>query len=247
MPIPRIYHNEQLAILSEVTLFENSSYHIIKVLRLKTDDVFTIFNGDGNEYKAKITKINKDIATATILELIRQESITSPLVHLHQSVLRSEKMEYTIQKSTELGVNTITPIFTERCNISLDKDRLSKRITRWQTIANNASEQSSRTTVPKIMEPQNLYQLLRSKSCDLLLILHPDAKISLAGFLKNLSNIPKSVSLLIGPEGGLSDLEIDLIKKHNTTFVNLGPRILRTETAALVAISIIQSIVGDLK
>lgn len=245
MHIPRLYFQNKLSINTKVTLDVNASKHILQVLRLKIGENLILFNGiDSGEYLAKLISIEKKIAVVQIEKFIAK-NVESPLkIHLMQGIARGEKMDFIIQKAVELGVNAITPIFTEFCNVKISSDRLPNKLQHWQSIAQNATEQSGRIIVPKIFLTQNLTSLLKQNSSDnIYIVLDPNSKnrINSLSVIKN-----QEIKIFVGPEGGFSENEIELFKRHNFYFGQLGPRILRTETAALVAISILQNCYGDL-
>jgi len=241
MRIPRIYTANNLEPNRKTILGIQASSHILHVLRLKLGSPLILFNGTGGEYNAELYAIDKQRAIIQIQQFIDKQ-VESPLkINLAQGISRGEKMDYTIQKAVELGVYKITPLFTERCNIKLSGERLQKRISHWQSIAISACEQSGRTHIPKVAFAQDLNTWIIQDHPGLCLTLYHQATNSLAN-LKSSS----AVTLLIGPEGGLSDYEINLTCQQNFTPIRFGPRILRTETAALAAISILQSKWGDM-
>jgi 16S rRNA (uracil1498-N3)-methyltransferase len=231
----RIYFSGNLRIGGSIQLDHEASRHVLKVLRLITGDQIVLFNNSDQEFVCTIISCEKNTATLKIEDAT--PCITeSPLkIFLAQGIARGEKMDFTIQKSVELGVTTITPIFTEFCNVKLDDARQQNRLTHWQKIAQNASEQSGRCVVPTIEKPITLTKWLQLKH-DFAIILDPQGELN----FKSIKTVPKQVALLVGPEGGLSNNEIECAKKNGFLTVNLGPRILRTETAALAAISIMQ-------
>lgn len=241
MALPRIFVYSKLTSKQEVILDAVASNHILQVLKLKVDDKLIVFDGTGGEFSATIkTVVNKRqaiIVTETFIHCNNESPIN---IHIGQGISRGEKMDFTIQKTTELGVKTITPLFTERCNIKLKDHRLEKRLTHWQKVAISGSEQSGRCYVPDILHSQSLKDWLTTTS-GLCLVLDPHTSNKLTDFEK----LPDSVTVLIGPEGGLSDNEIILAKQKNFQSVALGPRILRTETAALAIVSILQTKWGD--
>jgi 16S rRNA (uracil1498-N3)-methyltransferase len=162
---------------------------------------------------------------------------------LAQGISRGEKMDYTIQKAVELGVTKIIPLLTERCTVKLDADRREKRLQHWQSIIISACEQSGRNKIPTLLPPQAFHHWLPTANADQCFVLAPTANQKLEKIsLKNNAE----VILLIGPEGGLSDGEIALASDQSFIPLNLGPRILRTETAAVAALSALQCIYGDL-
>lgn len=239
---PRIYQPTQLKIGQSLPLNDDAFGHVVRVLRLPVNAKITLFNGDGNNYGATLTEISKKSATV-LIESQQANNVESPLnIHLGQGISRGDKMDYTLQKSVELGVNTITPIFTERCGVKLNKERLAKKLEQWQKIVNSACEQCGRSVVPVVEQPITLNEWLNQETSALKLNLHPKAQHSIMSLpIEN-----QEVRLLIGPEGGLSDNEILLAGEAEFIDVLLGPRILRTETAALTAITSLQCRYGDL-
>lgn len=242
MRINRIYQPVKLHINSEIELTPDAANHLITVLRLKINTAITLFNGDGFEYDAIITDIQKKSVTVTVNQS-NEKNTESPLfIHLGQVISRGEKMDFTIQKAVELGVNKITPIISERCNVKLDIKRQQKRFIHWQKVIISACEQSGRTIIPAlnpIISINDWIKQCREKSK---LILHPhtDSKNSAIT-----SDKRSTTALLIGPEGGFSETEIQLAKENDFRCLQLGPRILRTETAALAAIAVLQATSGD--
>lgn len=240
--LPRIYCTFELKAGAEISLEPASSHHLVQVLRLKIGDCLVVFNGSGGEYLAKLNKIDKKSARIYI-EKIQPGIPESPLkIHLGQSIARGEKMDFIVQKAVELGVSEITPLFSEFCNVRLEEDRSVKRVVHWQEVAIHAAEQCGRCIVPKINMIQDLQQWAEQVAAELKLVLSPAAKQNLNAVAMNSSNI----AILIGPEGGLSEKEIVFTKQYDFISIKLGPRILRTETAALVAVSILQARAGDM-
>lgn len=236
----RFYQASELPLGEQITLSKEVSNHISRVLRLKDDAEVTLFNSDGSNYIAKIIVVGKTV-TATIIDKI-DASNESPLnIHLGQAISRGERMDLTLQKSVELGVLNITPLISERVQFRYDEKRLKKKMNHWQKIIESACEQSGRAVIPTLHSPVTLPNWLKADETPGLLFV--------PGATTSLMKLPKqpNLRLLVGPEGGLSDAEVEftLNTKHFTA-VNLGPRILRTETAALAAISILQAKFGDL-
>lgn len=245
---PRIYQNEQWNIGDTITLNDDAFGHTVRVLRLKNGDNITLFNGqehlgDLGEYQAELTNVSKKSAQAIIhsFEKISNESPVN--IHLGQAISRGDRMDFTLQKSVELGVNTITPLFTERCGVKISAERLQKKVDQWQKIVVSACEQSGRCFVPEVKTPVLLNEWLSQSSSALKLNLHPKAEHSII----SLPEENQRIRLLIGPEGGLSDSEIEKAKESAFVDVLLGPRVLRTETAALTAITALQCRFGDIK
>lgn len=242
MRIPRIFHPQPLPSHGQISLFDEAANHVGRVLRMQVNQDILLFDGSGAQFPARILDISKKSVHVDILERI-EHCIESPLnLHLGQVISRGDKMEFTIQKSVELGVNIITPLISERCGVKLNNERFDKKWQQWQKIAIAACEQSGRNIVPEI-RPVMLLDTWSQETFDgLKLNLHPRATYS----INSLPSPLKSVRLLIGPEGGLSEQEI--AKMHEVGFIDtlLGPRVLRTETAALTAITALQVRFGDL-
>jgi len=241
--MPRIFQNVTLVPGASLALDANASHHLSRVLRVKQGDKLVIFNGLGGEYAATITQIDKKAVHVLISEFNPREA-ESPLdLCLAQGISRGEKMDYTIQKAVELGIKKIIPLFTERCTVKLDQERLNKRLEHWQAIARNSAEQSGRNRMPDILTPTTLENALPLIQADWRFVLSPHVNQKL-----HTIQIDKqqSVLLLIGPEGGLSEPEIELTKAHHFLPLNLGPRIMRTETAAVAAITALQCYFGDM-
>ncbi|NMP25514.1 16S rRNA (uracil(1498)-N(3))-methyltransferase [Rahnella sp. SAP-1] len=242
MRIPRIYHPEPLHANSEIQLSEDAANHVGRVLRMQPGQQIQLFDGSNQIFNASLARVDKKGVAAQLAEgqLANNES---PLnLHLGQVISRGEKMEFTIQKSIELGVNTITPLFSERCGVKLDGERLAKKLQQWQKIAIAACEQCGRNRLPEIRAAMPLEQWCAEKDNSLKLNLHPRASHSI-----NTLPLPvEHVRLLIGPEGGLSAEEIAMTTGYGFTDILLGPRVLRTETTALTAITALQVRFGDL-
>jgi 16S rRNA (uracil1498-N3)-methyltransferase len=246
MPIARIFQNTPLAINEKIHLSESASHHVARVLRYHVGDLLTVFNGSGGEFLSHIIHIDKKKVSVQITEF-KNPPTESPLeLYLAQGISRGEKMDYTIQKAVELGIKKIIPVFTERSTVKLDSERSQKRLLHWQTIAIAACEQSGRNKVPEILLPQSLENRWSSleSEMDMGFVLSPDADHTLSDVTIQ-SN--QRVILLIGPEGGLTDPEIEQARRHNFRPIRLGPRILRTETAAIAAIMALQCYFGDMK
>ncbi|MBN2689658.1 MAG: 16S rRNA (uracil(1498)-N(3))-methyltransferase [Gammaproteobacteria bacterium] len=241
MRIPRIYTNTKLKDKKIVELNIDASNHILRVLRLKLNSPVILFDGTNGEYSAVLDSVQNNKATLAIKEFhnINRES---PLkINLAQAVCRGDKMDYLIQKAVELGVNKITPLITEFCNVKLNNERWEKKQQRWQSIAISACEQCRRNVIPRIMQPVNITNFFDHNQKDLGLILDPDAQHS----LHQLNIKTDAITIIIGPEGGLSNTELQQAQNHNYQKISLGPRIMRTETAGLAVISSLQTILGD--
>ncbi len=239
----RVYQEIPLKAGITIDLSSGASHHLARVLRAQVGAEITLFNGAGGEYGATITAIGKKTVTAKIGEFV-PKSAESPLkLYLAQGISRGEKMDYVIQKAVELGAAGIVPLITERCNVKLDDERRQKRFQHWQAIVVSACEQSGRNILPELLPPQAIAQWLPQAQADLKCILSPKAVQKLNDM--EMAN-DASIILMVGPEGGLSDAEVDLASQHGFLALNLGPRVLRTETAALAALTILQGIFGDM-
>ena len=239
----RFHSPTALTVGKQAPLSDNAMAHAIRVMRLKVGDTLTLFCGDGFDYHCALTSIEKKSAQVEVLSRT-QVSNESPLtIRLLQGISSGDRMDYTIQKAVELGVTEIYPLSTERSVTKLSGDRAEKRMEHWQGVAIAACEQSGRAIVPTVHAPMTLAQwLTQHASPDCLnLLLNPIGAKRLAA----LNKPDHPINLLIGPEGGLSAAEIALATQHHFQSIVLGPRILRTETAALTAIASMQSLWGD--
>ncbi|MBV4367277.1 16S rRNA (uracil(1498)-N(3))-methyltransferase [Erwinia sp. BNK-24-b] len=242
MRIPRIFHSEALVVGSEISLDEEAANHVGRVLRMNAGQALELFDGTNLTFQAEIVQADKKNVRVAVIES-RADSRESPLhLHLGQVMSRGEKMEFTIQKAVELGVNTITPLFSERCGVKLDAQRLAKKIQQWQKIVIAACEQCGRNRVPEVREAMTLEAWSAEQDDSLKLNLHPRASQS----INTLPQPVERVRLLIGPEGGLTADEIAMTARYGFTDILLGPRVLRTETTALTAITALQVRFGDL-
>lgn len=241
MRITRIYTAQQLSSDTLVVLEPEPSQHLTRVLRLKVGDSVTLFDGSGGAYPCNITaadKKNVQVLTGSRL----QQECESPLgIHLGIAVSRGERMDWIVQKSTELGVRSLTPLSTEHTGVKLPGDRAAKKIQHWQQIAISACEQCGRNRVPTIHPLQTLDSWLGSTVAERKFVLHHRTDSNARA-----GEAPASIALLVGPEGGLSESEIETAEQAGYVSLRLGPRVLRTETAPLAAIAILQSWWGDM-
>ncbi len=241
MRIPRIHIPRSLQNNLLVELPKEAARHVVRVLRLRQNDRLVLFNGEGGEYPARIELISGHTVRVRT-ESHQDRNPESPLhITLAQGIPRGERMDFCLQKSTELGVARIAPLLTRRCNVQLRDERKQKRIQRWQGVLTSACEQSGRTRLPELLPVQTLDDWLQHPDNDTLkLVLHhrsTQCVTSLPGAEK--------IILLTGPEGGLSEEEIEQAQQAGYQPLRLGPRVLRTETAALTAIAALQTLMGD--
>ncbi|MFT5709422.1 MAG: 16S rRNA (uracil1498-N3)-methyltransferase [Halioglobus sp.] len=243
MRTPRIFTAQSLSAQLELELESAPSAHIARAMRMQPGDALTLFNGQGGEYAALISTVSKKIVTVEIGDF-RNIELESPLaIHLGIAISRGDRMDWIIQKATELGVSRVSPLLTQRTEVKLKGDRADKKIQHWRQIAIAACEQCGRNQLPHIELLQDLPGWLAATKDETKLVLHHRA---LRAEPKNEEQKPTQVSLLIGPEGGLSDMEIGLAEQAQFQALRLGPRVMRTETAPLAAIAILQSQWGDM-
>lgn len=245
MRLTRVHVAAELQTGRSLTLEGSAGNHVARVLRLRSGDVFTLFNGQGGEYAGSVEEVRRDTVLVAVGEHRQIERESALQLVLAQGISRGERMDWVVQKATELGVAGIVPLFTERSVVQLDDRQASRKIQHWRSIAIAACEQSGRNRVPQIEMPIGLYDFLeRRASGAAALILCPGAALRIA-------DIPDpgagaGATVLIGPEGGLSDVEHAAAVRSGFTPVRVGPRVLRTETAAVCALSLLQQKFGDL-
>ncbi|MCP5162657.1 MAG: 16S rRNA (uracil(1498)-N(3))-methyltransferase [Hahellaceae bacterium] len=241
MKTPRFYSPTPFVEGEVCDLDENASHHIGKVLRMQSGQPVSLFNGDGKDYFATLVNIGKRTVSVTI-DQIQSNTSESPLrTHIGQAVSKGDRMDYMIQKSVEMGTHQITPLVTERCEVRLKGDREEKRIAHWQQVAISAAEQCGRAVVTEIRPVMHLNDWLAEKSADeCALVLHHRTTQALQSL-----PVPTRVRLLIGPEGGLSEAEINQALTFGFIGTTLGPRVFRTETAPVAALATLQWLWGD--
>lgn len=242
MRLTRSYVALPLAPGTEIPLPENVAGHLVRVLRLQPGDACVLFNGDGYDYDARLVAAGKREARAEILAA-RPVKNESPLrISLLQGIARGEKMDWILQKATELGVARIVPVDSERSEVKLDAARAEKRLAHWREVVVSACEQSGRAVVPEVLPPQPLGRgaALREGRG---FLLDPVATQTLASLQ---GNPPGACMLAIGPEGGWSPRDHEQLLAAGYEGLRLGPRVLRTETAGIAAISALQALAGDL-
>jgi 16S rRNA (uracil1498-N3)-methyltransferase len=242
----RVHLDLPLASGRRIALPPQAAQHVMRVLRLRSGAALTVFDGRGGEYTATLELAGRDTATVEIGEH-RSIERESPLrITLLQGLARGERMDWVVQKATELGVRRIVPVATARSVVQLDTERGSKRTDHWLAIAAAACEQCGRNTLPEIAAPLSFEAALRETAAiELRLALHPDSWESLRTVLGAHAARPETV-LLIGPEGGLDETEIALARQGGFRVAHLGPRVLRTETAGIAALAALQCLAGDL-
>ena len=235
----RLFCDFPLAIGENIELPKDAARHIM-VLRLSAGDTLTLFNGLGGEYQARITRIDRQRVTTEIVSHSSREAELPYRITLAQGIPEATKMDWIIEKSVELGVSDIIPLAAQRSVVRLDKDRAEKRLSRWQAIAISAAQQCGRNRLPHIASPVGTGEYLRQTTPSPRILFSPRATETLSEWARHQK--PQDITLLIGPEGGFSPEEENMAEQQGVTFLSMGPRILRTETAGLAAVAAINAL-----
>lgn len=242
MRIPTIYTESPLVEHIEQELDPSAAHHIANVLRMKANDQVRLFNGSGFFFLATITQSSKKKVFIQVNSIEKANSESTLHTHLGQVMSRGDRMDYAIQKSTEMGVHEITPLMSGRCELKLKSDREAKRLAHWQQVAVSAAEQCGRATVPKIHPVTSLDDWVeQQRSIGLSLVFHHRDTQNLT----QIQSPPSHVNLLIGPEGGLTSSEIEKARQAGFLACTFGPRVMRTETAPVACLSVLQWLWGD--
>ncbi|SDO32684.1 16S rRNA (uracil(1498)-N(3))-methyltransferase [Vreelandella arcis] len=239
--MPRLFVPEVFSPGDEVALPEGPARHVTRVLRLAESAPLVLFDGQGVEAGVRLVDVSRKRTVARV-EAVWSGGVESPLVvHLGQAISKGDRMDYAIQKAVELGVAAITPLYTERGDVRLKGDREEKKLAHWQAVAASACEQSGRAVVPPVNPPITLKAWLEARQEPLRLMLH-----LATGHIFDRETRPEKAALLIGPEGGLSPDDVAAALAAEFAPLTLGPRVLRTETAPVVALTLLQHYFGDL-
>lgn len=240
MRVSRLFTPMHLAAGKHIELDDENAHYVRTVLRLKKDAEIILFNGAGGEYLCAVAEVSQKTVQIAINKWL-DRSVESPLlVTLGLGISRGDRMDFSVQKAVELGVNHITPLLTERCVVQFKGEKKPQRLLHWQKIVQHAAEQSGRTTLPELTDIEYLQQWV-SKQKGLKVFLDPYAESTLT----DINPIDMQVTLLTGPEGGFSGQEREIAKVAGFIPVRLGSRILRTETASLAALAAVQMLWGD--
>ncbi|MDP3815690.1 16S rRNA (uracil(1498)-N(3))-methyltransferase [Pseudomonas sp.] len=239
MRLSRFFIDAPLS-LGQHELPEAQAHYIGRVLRHAVGDAVQLFDGSGQEFLGELIEAGKKNVRVELRETFAGQAESPLHIHLGQGLSRGERMDWAIQKATELGVTEISPIVSERCEVRLKDERADKRMAHWRQIAISACEQCGRSVIPSIHPPISLSDWLEQVHADLKLVLHPVAEPWAS------HPQPQSLAFLIGPEGGLTDGEVAQAQSQGFHAARLGPRVLRTETAPVVALSVAQQLWGDL-
>lgn len=241
MRITRICADQPLAPGFAIQLSKQAKEYVGRVLRLREGDPITLFNGDGYDYPARLTGSGPDISAQVLAREPPAAAEAGVAITLVQAIARGEKMDWIIQKATELGVERVVPVSTQRSEVRLDAERADKRLAHWRKVATSACEQCGRARIPAIDAPQTLHAAADIAS-DLRIFFHPESSVRLSDTHLRVG----SIAMAIGPEGGFDDREHALLDRAGWRPLRLGPRILRTETAGLAAIAAVLALIGEL-
>ncbi|MCH8531751.1 MAG: 16S rRNA (uracil(1498)-N(3))-methyltransferase [Saccharospirillum sp.] len=233
--LPEAQHSGQITPLPE-----SAFGHLVRVLRQRAGDPFEVFNGQGQRFRAELTEVGKKQASALLVEAL--DALPESPLHTHLGLVMSkgDRFDYALQKATELGVSTITPLDSERCDLRLKADRQEKKQQHWQGVITSACEQCGRDTVPLLNPTTSLLDWLQQDSDAFKLVLHTSATAPAWP-----EQAPQRVRFLVGPEGGLTEAEITTATQQGYQAWQLGPRIFRTETAPVAMLAILQQRWGD--
>ena len=243
MRLTRVYVEAELGPGTRLRLEGPAAVHVTRVLRLGTGDAVTLFNGDGSDYPARISGLGRGAVDAEVTDVVAARAESPLPVTLVQGIARGERMDFVLQKATELGVAAILPVATARSVVRLDDDGRVRRLAHWRGVTIAACEQCGRARVPAIAEPRGFTSwLAETPRSPTRLLLSPDADVPLADAARGTT----ALELLVGPEGGLEDEERGAALAAGFRACRLGPRVLRSETAAIAAIAVLQAVAGDL-
>lgn len=244
MALNRLFIDTRIAADQELWLEGNPARYVARVLRLRADNALCVFDGAGGEYPATVLEVRRDRVLIRVADNTHREAESPLHIHLLQCVSRGDRMDIVVQKATELGARRITPLLSEFSVVRLDAARRQRKTVHWQRVAQSACEQCGRNRIPKIDDPTNIRDWFAGyrPTDGTRLVMQP-------GSARNLSSATlesDTVILLIGPEGGLAEGELALAGQFGFSAVSLGPRILRTETAAISVLASLQARFGDM-
>jgi len=238
----RFYHPDSLSVGQTVLLKEDTAHHAALVLRMQSGDQLTLFSDNNDEYDATIMSVNKKKVLVRIDDHVSVSRESNLNIHLVQAMVKGDKMPWIIQKAVELGAASITPLLTSRTVMHVASERFEKKCSQWESVAQGACEQSGRNTRVKICYPLEIDDMLQSPFAGLSFILHPHHGRAWFDYEKPV----QPIRLIVGPEGGFSEDEVARMLAHGFLPLKFGPRVLRSETAAIAGLSVLQAVWGDL-
>jgi 16S rRNA (uracil1498-N3)-methyltransferase len=241
--MPRFYCAQPLSIGAVIALPDHVAHHVL-VLRLTLGERITLFNGEGGEYTATISALEKKRVQAEIKTFSPREAELPYAITMAQALPEASKMDWIIEKAVELGATAIQPLSAQRCVVKLSAERAAKKQAHWQGIIVSAAEQSGRNRVPHLAEVADFNSWVGQHDLHLRILLSPRAEQSLSDWARH--HPPQSVALLVGPEGGFSDAEENAARAQGVLALSMGPRVLRTETAGLAALAAINAVWGEM-
>ena len=241
----RFYHSKSININETIIMDDFAAHHALKVMRLKTNDQLILFNGDGSDFTGQVIRISKRQVEVSIKSKKNIKNESNLKVILLQALTSSEKMDLIIQKTTELGISEIQPIICERSIVKIKNEKIEKKLSHWRQVSIAACEQCGRAKIPTIHKPENIIKYLEKTESkkDTKIILSPEATKSLDNVTHN---VKRNIIVLIGPEGDFTKQELDFSIQKGFSPIKIGPRILRTETAPMCILSILQYKYGDI-
>ena len=236
MNYTRIYSGQKLKISQSLTLDQEPSNHLTQVLRKKEGSLVELFDGRGSSFIAEIVSLEKKLVKVKLLKVESSSERKGIKIDLGQSLIKSEPFSHSIQKATELGVSSISPLYTERTVVKLNPDKIQSRKERWDSIAKHACQQCGENWLPEINKIQTLKEWIETVNAKNKIVLYPKSKTKLSSL-----KFDESVAIAVGPEGDFTDNEVALLKEKDFLPVQLGERILRADTAVISAISAIRT------
>jgi len=243
MRLIRVHVEGRLAAGARVALAGTAAEHVRRVLRLEAGDAVTLFNGDGSDYPSRITGFGRGTVEVEVERKVPARAESRLAITLVQGIARTERMDLVVQKATELGVAGIVPVATARSVVKLDRESRERKLAHWRGVAVSACEQCGRARIPAIAEPRTLAEFFAEPAPERArLLLAPDAQLSLGAAARG----ELAIDILVGPEGGLTESEREGAIGAGFRACRLGPRVLRSETAAIAALAVIQAVAGDL-
>ncbi|WP_313621000.1 16S rRNA (uracil(1498)-N(3))-methyltransferase [Achromobacter sp.] len=242
MSAPRFYCDAPLSAGARIALPEALAHHALRVLRLRAGEAIALFNGLGGEYPG-VLEIDGKAGYAQLGDFDPREAELAGRITLVQGLPSGDKMDWVVEKAVELGAARVCPIAAQRSVLQLSGPRLDKRVAHWQRIAQSAAEQCGRNRLMAVDAPMSLSEWLAQPADGLRLLCHPEAQEDLAGKLRGTPGV-QALTLLVGPEGGWSDKEVEQARQAGVQSVRFGPRVLRTETAGLALLSAVSALLG---